>query len=192
MISRAGRSSGVEDDELLGCPCHGDIAVDSPLDAGAEAFWVDEDDEVELKALRHLRRQRAHTRRRRECGIAYDAGDSLGVLREPALHDRAEIRRRTVHDRNTGSANGRRHVGVWQGCTNYWLGFSHHLGRCAVVDAQGLHVDLVKTVALKAFLPRLGETVPGLSAVADDRKASRGATLQQHVPLGVRELLSFV
>ena len=40
--------------------------------------------------------------------------------------------------------------------------------------------------------PRLGEAVPGLGAVADDRQAARRAATQQHLPLGVGELLRLV
>ena len=58
------RLSGArEDDELLGRAGHRDIAVDGSFDACSndafpERVWVDEDDEVELEALRVFGGQR--------------------------------------------------------------------------------------------------------------------------------------
>ena len=48
---------------------------------------VDEHDEVELETLRELGRQRADPGRRRERGVADDAGDTLRVLGEPPVED---------------------------------------------------------------------------------------------------------
>ena len=45
---------------------------------------------------------------------------------------------------------------------------------------------------LEPVLPRLGEAVPGLGAVADDGEAARRAAQQQHLPLGVGQLLGLV
>ena len=53
-------------------------------------------------------------------------------------------------------------------------------------------LDPVEADPLQPLLPRLGEAVPGLGAVADDGEAARRAALQQHLPLGVGELLGLV
>ena len=64
--------------------------------------------------------------------------------------------------------------------------------RRAVVDAQAGHRELVEPDAFETLPPRLGESVPGLRAVADDGEASRRAARQQHLPLGVGEFLRLV
>ena len=56
-------------------------------------------------------------------------------------------------------------------------------------DASG---DPVEPDALEPFLPRLGEPVPGLGAVADDGEAAGRAAEQQHLPLRVGQLLRLV
>ena len=53
-------------------------------------------------------------------------------------------------------------------------------------------VDPVEPDPLEPLLPRLGEPVPGLGAVADDGEAARRAAEQQHLPLGVGQLLGLV
>jgi len=53
-------SGAGEDDESLGGPGHGDVAVDRSFDARAELLGVDEDDQVELEPLRRHRGQRPH------------------------------------------------------------------------------------------------------------------------------------
>jgi tellurite resistance protein TerC len=61
-LLRSRRAAGArQDDELLGGPGHRDVAVDGALDAGpgrprAESCRVDQDDQVELQALRQLGR----------------------------------------------------------------------------------------------------------------------------------------
>jgi hypothetical protein len=60
---RSRLSGARKDDKLLGRAGHRDIAVDAPFDACSDGgfskrFWVDEDDEVELEALRVFRGQR--------------------------------------------------------------------------------------------------------------------------------------
>src|SRR5436190_22760203 len=66
------RCSGApEDEELLGRAGHGDIAVDGSFDARSESafsklVWVDEDDEVELEALRMFGAQGMDAGRRLE------------------------------------------------------------------------------------------------------------------------------
>ena len=40
-----------EDDELLGCSGHRDVAIDRPFDAGTERLRFDQYDQVELEAL---------------------------------------------------------------------------------------------------------------------------------------------
>ena len=52
--------------------------------------------------------------------------------------------------------------------------------------------DPVEPDALEPLLPRLGEPVPRLGAVADDREAPRRAAQQQHLPLRVGQLLRLV
>src|SRR4249920_1833685 len=85
-----GRLSGAgEDDELLGRAGHRDIAVDGSFDAYSERVRVDEDDEVELEALRVFRGQRPDARGRLERGVANDAGDAVGMRGEPGVEDRA-------------------------------------------------------------------------------------------------------
>ena len=53
-------------------------------------------------------------------------------------------------------------------------------------------LDPVEPDALEPFLPRLREAVPGLRAVPDDGEAPGRAAQQQHLPLGVRQLLRLV
>ena len=53
-------------------------------------------------------------------------------------------------------------------------------------------VDPVEPDPREPLLPRLGEAVPGLGAVADDGEAARRAAGQQHQPLGVGQLLGLV
>jgi len=78
----SGRTRAGEDDEPLGRPGHRDVAVDRALDARAERLRVDQDDQVELQALRRFRGQRPDTgRRRRERGIA----DCLAWARSPTM-----------------------------------------------------------------------------------------------------------
>ena len=45
---------------------------------------------------------------------------------------------------------------------------------------------------LEPLLPRLGEAVPGLGAVPDDRQAPGWAADEQHLPLRVGQLLGLV
>jgi hypothetical protein len=68
----------------------------------------------------------------------------------------------------------------------------HDLFRRPVVDAQGGQVDPVEPDPLEPFLPRLREPVPGLGTVPDDGEAPGRAAEQQHLPLCVGQLLSFV
>src|SRR5216683_5807835 len=155
-------SGACEDDELLGRPGHRDIAVDRSFDALAERRWVDEDDQVELEPLRQLRGQRPDAGRRPERGIADDAGDPVGMRGEPGVEDRAQIRSRSVYDGDAVAADGGRHVGVREHGPDDRLGFRHDLLRRPVVDAQRSQADLVEPDPLEAFLPRFGESVPGL------------------------------
>ena len=53
-------------------------------------------------------------------------------------------------------------------------------------------VDPVEPDPLEPLLPRLREPVPGLGAVPDDGEAPRRAAEQQHLPLGVGQLLRLV
>ena len=46
--------------------------------------------------------------------------------------------------------------------------------------------------ALEPLLPRLREPVPRLGPVTDDGEAARGAAEQQHLPLGIGQLLRLV
>src|SRR4051794_33094861 len=103
-----------EDDELPGRSGHRDITVDGSFDALAERLRIDDDDQVELEPLRQLRGQRPDTGRRPEpaaLGLARadDAGDPLGVLGEPAVDDRPQIRGRSVYDGDAAAADGGRH-----------------------------------------------------------------------------------
>ena len=97
-----------------------------------------------------------------------------------------------MYDGDADAADGGRHVGVREDGADDRLGLSHHLRRRSVVDAQGGQVDPVQPDALQPFLPRLGEPVPGLRAVPDDGEAPGRATQQQHLPLGIGQLLSLV
>ena len=104
-----------QDDEALGRPGHRDVAVDGPLDAVAERVRVDQDDQVELEALRQLGSQRPDARRRRErvavdLADADDAGDALGVLGEPGVEDR--VAGRTCDPCSTGTPLLRTEVGT--------------------------------------------------------------------------------
>src|SRR5260370_31205819 len=105
-------SGAGEDDELLSRPGHRDIAVDRSFDARAERLRVDEDDKVELEPFRQFRGQRLDAGCRPERGIADDARDPSGMRGEPAVEDRAKIRRRSVHDGEVAAADGCRYVGV--------------------------------------------------------------------------------
>ena len=102
----------------------------------AERLRVDEDDEVELEALRQLRGQRPDAGRRPERRIADDAGDPLGVLGEPGVEDRVQLRHGPVHDGDAAAADRRRHVGVRQRRPDHRLGLRHDLLRRPVVDAE--------------------------------------------------------
>ena len=72
------------------------------------------------------------------------------------------------------------------------LGLGHDRLGGAVVDVQRGQVDPVEADPLEALGPRLGEPVPGLGPVPDDRQAARGAARQQHLPLRVGQLLRLV
>ena len=53
-----GRAQGAaQDDQSLGRSGHGDVPVDTPLDAGAERLRIDQHDQVELESLGQLRRE---------------------------------------------------------------------------------------------------------------------------------------
>jgi hypothetical protein len=121
---------------LLGGPGHRDVAVDRSFDPVAEGIRGDEDDEVELQSLRQFRGQGADAGCRPERGIADDTGDSLGMLGEPGVEDRPEVRNGSVQDGETAAADGRRHVGVRQRGQDDRLGLGHDLLRRPVVDGQ--------------------------------------------------------
>ena len=99
---------------------------------------------------------------------------------------------RSVYDGDAGAADGGRHVGVRERGPDDRLGFGHDLLRRPVVDAQRGQVDPVEPDPLEPLLPRLGEAVPGLGAVPDDGEAPGRAAEQQHLPLGVGQLLRLV
>src|ERR1043165_4355284 len=75
-------SCAPEDDELLRGPRHRDVPVDGSLDTFAEILRIDDDDQVELEALRQFGGQRPDPRRGGERGVADDAGDPVGVRGE--------------------------------------------------------------------------------------------------------------
>ena len=129
-------SSAREDDELLRRAGHRDIAVDGCFDAYSKRVWVDEDDEVELKALRELWGQRPDPGRRRERGVADDSGDAVAMCLEPGVEDRAQVGCQSVDYGDTGAADGGRHVGFREHGPDDRLGFRHDLFRRPVVDAQ--------------------------------------------------------
>ena len=131
-----GRMHGraLQDDQLPRRAGHRDVTVHRSLDAGAEALRIDQDDEVELKALRQLRREREHAVRGRVRGIADDAGDSFGVLGLPGLDDRVQLGDIPVSHRQIGAADRGRHVGVRQHGADHRLGLRHDLLRRPVVD----------------------------------------------------------
>ena len=54
------------------------------------------------------------------------------------------------------------------------------------------HGDAVEPDAFEALLPGLGEAVAGLGSVTDDREAAGRAPHEQHLPLGVGQLLRLV
>ena len=120
------------------------------------------------------------------------AADAFGVGGEPRAEDRAQLGRGRVPHGDPGPPDGRRHVGVGERSPDDRLRLDHHLRGRAVVDAQRGQLDGVETDPRKALLPRLRETVPGLGAVADDGEAARRAAEQQHLPLGVGQLLRLV
>jgi energy-coupling factor transporter ATP-binding protein EcfA2 len=171
---------------------HRDVAVDRSFDARAERLRVYEDDQVELEPLRQFRGQRPDAGRRGEGGIADDAGDAVGMRGEPRIHDRGQVRGRSVHDGDSAAADGDRHVGVREHGPDDRLGFRHDLFRRPVVDAQGSQADLAGPDPLEPFPPRLGEAVPGLGAVPEDGEAPGRAAQQQHLPLRVGQFLSLV
>ena len=114
------------------------------------------------------------------------------VVGEPGVEDRPEVRGGAVQDGDAAAADRRRHVGVGQHRADDGLRLGHDLDRRPVVDAERCQADPVEPDARQAFLPRLGEPVPGLGAVSDDGEAARGAPQQQHLPLGVGQLLRLV
>jgi hypothetical protein len=85
-----------------------------------------------------------------------------------------------------------RHVGVREHGPDDRLSFRHDLFRRPVVDTQRSEVDLVEPDPLEPFRPRLHEPVPGLGAVPDNGEAPGRAAEQQHLPLGIGQLLSLV
>ncbi len=191
MTARA-RQRLVEHHQLLGRPGHRDVAVDGALDAGPEALRVDEHDQVELEALDQLRGERADPRPGREAGIADHAGDPVGVGGEPPVDDGVQVGHGTVHHGDVTATDRGRHVGVRQHGADHRLGLGHHLLRRPVVDGEARQRHALQTDPLEPLLPRLGEAVPRLRAVAHHREAPGRAALQQHLPLGVGELLRLV
>ncbi len=91
-----------------------------------------------------------------------------------------------------GAADRDGHVGVGQHGADHRFGLGHHLGGRAVVHRQRRLRDVVQTDTLQPLLPRLGEAVPGLRAVADDRQAAGGAPREHHLPFRVGQLLGLV
>src|SRR5262245_46524960 len=160
-----------ENDKLLGRSCHRDVAIDRSLDAVAERFRVDEDDQIELEPLRQFRGKRSNARRRPERGITDHTSDSVGVRSEPSVENSVPFRGRSVYDGDAAGADGGRHVGIREHGADDWFGRCHDLRRRPVIDAEGCQVDPVEPDALEPFRPGLREAVPGLSAVPDDGEA---------------------
>ena len=95
--------------------------------------------------------------------------------------------------RDAGAADRGRHVGVGDRGPDDRLGLGHDLFRRPVVDGQRRELDPRRgRRAASRSSPRLGEPVPRLGAVADDREAARRAAGQQHLPLGIGQLLRLV
>ena len=153
---------------------------------------VDEDDEVELEALRQLRCQRLDAGRGPERRVTDDTGDPLAVLLQPGVQQPVQSRSGPVHHGDAVAADRDRHIGVREHSADDRLRRHHHFVWRPVVDAQGRQGDPVESDPVEAFLPRLGEPVPGLGPVSDDGEAPGRAASQHHLPLRVRELLRFV
>ena len=111
---------------------------------------------------------------------------------EPGVDHRVQVLDPAVHHGHVAAADRRRHVGVRQRGADHRLGLGHHLLRRPVADREGRHGDALQPHAFEPLLPRLGETVPRLRAVAHHREAAGRAALQQHLPLRVGELLRLV
>ena len=166
-----------QDDELLGRPGHRDVAVDGPFDAVAERVRVDQDDQVELEALRQLRGQRPDARRAGSASpsnsptpMTQAIPSACSASQASRIESRSDVG--SVHDGYAGAADRGRHVGVREHGPDDRLGLRHDLFRRPVVDAQRRQVDVVEPDPREPFLPRLGEPVPGLGAVADDGEAA--------------------
>ncbi len=184
---KPGRGRLGHDHELLGGAGHGDVAVDS-----APGLRVHEHHEVELEPLGEGGGQRADPVGAGVGGVADHAADPVRMRGLPVGHDLLQVGDAAVDDGESAAADRDRHVGVGQRGPDHRLGLGHHLRRGPVVDAERGDPDVGQPDARQPLLPGLGEAAARLRAVADDGEAAGGTAQQQHLPLGVGELLGLV